>query len=204
VTDEMYEKIVYGGSPHFSPGSVASVAERTITSNGLSKAFAMTGWRVGYCAGSGAGGKKVIDAICKLQGQMTTCLPAFIYPAIRAAFAECAADVERMRLAFASRAALISELAAGIPGVSAPRPTGAFYLFCDIAPHLGKVSTDGTRLATPADFAAALLREHRVALVPGEDFGGRGMQSVRISFACSEAQIREGMSRLGAFVSSLK
>lgn len=204
VSDEIYEKIILGGIPHCSIGAFPGVAERTITVNGLSKAFAMTGWRVGYAAGSGPFGLQVAQALSKLQGQVTTCLPAFIYPAIRAALAHCAADVESMRQAFASRAELIASLASRLPNLPAVRPTGAFYLFPDIAAHLGTTSASGRPVRTAAEFAQALLDEQRVALVPGEDFGGPAAHHVRISFACADDDIREGMRRLGDFLRALK
>ncbi len=204
VSDEIYEKIIYGGVPHASIGALPGVAERTITINGLSKAFAMTGWRVGYAAGSGDFGLKIAQALAKLQGQITTCLPAFIYPAIRTALTSCAADVERMRLAFASRAELIHGLMRDLPGMPCVKPTGAFYVFPDIAAHLGKTSSGGKKLDSAAAFAGALLDEQRMAIVPGEDFGGCGAHHVRLSFACSDDQIREGVTRLAAFLRGLK
>ena len=104
VSDELYEKIVYGGIQHFSMGSVPEIAERTLTINGLSKAYAMTGWRIGYACGSGAFGKKMIDAMGVLQGQMTTNITSFTYPAIRTAITKTADEVENMRRAFAAPA----------------------------------------------------------------------------------------------------
>ncbi|MGQ0628415.1 MAG: pyridoxal phosphate-dependent aminotransferase, partial [Phycisphaerales bacterium] len=203
LSDEMYEKIIFGGIAHKSPGSVRSVAERTITCNGLSKAFAMTGWRIGYLAGSGAFGLKVAKAVTTLQGQMTTCIPQFFLPAIRVALTQCGADVERMRQAFANRAELITGLMRDLPNLPAPRPTGGFFLFCDLSAHLGKTSPKGVRIDGPAAFAAALLDEHHMATVGGEDFGGCGRTHLRLSFACSDEQIREGVRRLGVFVKSL-
>jgi aspartate aminotransferase len=209
VSDEIYEKIIYGGKggapavPHFSIGSIPGIAERSVTVNGLSKAFAMTGWRVGYAAGSGEFGLKLAGALSKLQGQMTTCISSFIYPAIRTALTECSADVEKMRCAFGARAELIYGLWQTIPQSPCAKPTGAFYLFPDISAHFGKTTPRGKRLTTAAAFAEALLDEQRVAIVPGEDFGGCGHKHIRISFACGEEQIREGVSRIGAFIKSL-
>lgn len=204
LTDEIYEKIVYGGVPHFSIGSIPEIAERTITLNGLSKAYSMTGWRVGYTGASGEFGLKFIRAMGVLQGQMTTNITSFVYPAIRVALTECGADVERMRTAFASRAQLVYSLMAAIPGLPCPRPTGAFYLFPDVSAHFGKHSRGGRRIASAMDFAEALLDEAGVAAVPGDDFGGPGPRHVRFSFACSEAQITRGMGRLAEFVATLR
>jgi aspartate aminotransferase len=204
VTDEIYEKIVFGGVSHFSIGSVPSVAARTVTINGMSKAFAMTGWRVGYAAAPGEFGLRLIKAIDALQGQMTSCITSFVYPAIRVALTQTADDVERFRSAFERRAKLIYDRARVIPGVSCVRPTGAFYLFPDVASHFGRTTPGGVRIATSADFGTALLNEGLVATVPGGEFGGCGMNHIRVSFACSEEQIERGMDRLATFVSTLK
>jgi aspartate aminotransferase len=204
MSDEIYEKIVYGGVAHFSIGSVAEVAERTITINGLSKAFAMTGWRVGYAAASGEFGLKFMKAMGVMQGQMTTNITSFVYPAIRVALTQCADSVERMRQAFAHRAEIICARMGRVPGLPAVRPTGAFYLFPNITAHFGKRSKGGRPIKNCGDFCEALLSEHKVAAVPGDDFGGVGKDHVRFSFACSEEQINRGMDRLGEFVAGLR
>lgn len=203
LSDEIYEKIVYGGIEPFSIGSVPEVAERTVTINGVSKAFAMTGWRAGYCGIPGAFGKTLIQSLATLQGQMTTNITSFVYPAIRTALAECADDVERMRTAFASRAKRIKAGLDRIEGLSCPEPTGAFYAFVNVKAHFGKTSAGGRRIDSGLSFCEALLDEHHVAVIPGEDFGGCGREHVRISFACSEAQIDRGLERLDAFVRGL-
>jgi aspartate aminotransferase len=204
VSDELYQHIVFGSVPFMSIGSVPGVAERTITINGPGKSFAMTGWRLGWLSGSGAFGKQVCDAVSKLLGQTTTCVPAFTLAGMRTALTECGPDLERMRQAFAKRAELIHGLLSAIPGITVAKPIGAFYVFPDIAPHLGKTSPGGKKVGTPAEFAAALLEERQMAVVPGEDFGGVGRHSIRMSFACSEDQIREGCKRLGEFCAGLR
>jgi aspartate aminotransferase len=204
VTDEIYEKIIYGGIPHFSIGSVPSVAERTVTINGMSKAFAMTGWRVGYAAASGEFGLRMMRAMDALQGQMTSCITSFLYPAVRVAIRDCADETERFRERFANRAELIYGRMRQIPGMPCPKPTGAFYLFPDVSSHFGKRSHGGAEIRSDMDFASALLSEHHVAVVPGEEFGGVGLRHVRFSFACSEGQIEEGMTRVAHFVAGLR
>ncbi len=203
VSDEIYEKIVYGGIEHFSIGSVPEVSERTFTINGLSKAYAMTGWRIGYGAMPGEFGKTLIRAIGTLQGQMTTNITSFNYPAIRVALRECADEVEQMRQAFGRRAELIHTRLSTIPGVLCPRPTGAFYVFPDISGLFGGITPGGRTLGSASDLCEALLEEELLAFVPGEDFGGVGPDHVRISFACSEETINAGMDRLAAFVQKL-
>lgn len=203
LSDEIYEKIVYGGIAHYSIGSDPEIAERVITLNGMSKAYSMTGWRVGYTGTTGEFGRRFTDAMSTLQGQMSTNITSFIYPAIRTALRECAPEVERMRVAFASRAELINRRLAEIPGVRNVKATGAFYAFPDVSAHFGKTTKAGTRVDSALSFCEALLAENLVAFVPGEDFGGCGKNHVRISFACSDEQINRGMDRLAQFVSTL-
>ena len=204
LSDEIYEKIVYGGIEQMSIGSIPAIAERTVTMNGMSKAFAMTGWRIGYLAGSGEFGLQVAKAAEKLQGQISTCIASFVFPAIRVALTQCHEEVEMMRQAFARRAELIYGIVSQIPGVVCPRPTGAFYLYPDISAHLGKTSPGGRKLNASKDVAEALLEECRIALVSGEDFGAGGERYIRISFACSDEQIREGMGRMAEFFGRLR
>lgn len=204
LSDELYEKIVYGGIPHFSIGSMPEIAERTLTLNGLSKAYGMTGWRVGYTGMPGEFGRKLTDAMGTLQGQMSTNITSFIYPAIRTALTDCAGEVEMMRQAFARRAELINRRLSKIPGVSCAKATGAFYSFPEVRAHFGKVSPGGRKIGSAMDLCEALLEESLVAFVPGDDFGGCGGNHVRISFACSEQQIDAGMDRFEAFLAGLR
>lgn len=204
ISDEIYEKIAYGGVPHFSIGSVPEVAERTITLNGLSKAYAMTGWRVGYTGTSGDFGKRFIQAMSTLQGQISTNNTSFTYPAIPVALKECGADVERMRDAFAKRAELINRRLCAIPRLKTAKATGAFYAFPDVSAYFGTTSPKGKPINSALEMAESLLEEALVAFVPGEDFGGCGKNHLRISFACSEAQIEKGMDRFATFLTNLR
>lgn len=205
LTDEIYEKIVYGDTPHFSIGSIAEIADRVITLNGMSKAYAMTGWRIGYVAMPGDFGKSLINGIGKLQGQMTTNITSFNYAAIREAITnpEVAETVEMMRQAFASRAKLIMSRLSEIPGVSCPTPTGAFYVFPDVSSLFGKTSKAGTKITDAPSLSQAMLDEANIAFVPGNDFGGISGNHLRISFACSDEQINAGMDRFQGFVEGL-
>jgi aspartate aminotransferase len=204
LSDEIYEKIVYGGIPHYSIGSDPAIAERVVTLNGLSKAYSMTGWRIGYIAGSGEFGKRFTAAMGVLQGQMSTNITSFVYASIKTAIEQCGGDVARMRDAFAARAHLINERLAGVPGVRNIRATGAFYAFPDVSAHFGKTTKGGRKIASAMDFCEALLEEELVAFVPGEDFGGCGKNHVRISFACAEDHINKGVDRLAKFVAGMK
>ncbi|HED54452.1 MAG TPA: pyridoxal phosphate-dependent aminotransferase [Phycisphaerales bacterium] len=203
VSDEIYEKILYGGRTHLSIGSINAVAQRTVTINGLSKAYAMTGWRVGYSACPGDWGRELIAAIGRLQSQMTSGIPTFIMPAIRVALESCDAEVQRMADAFARRAELIERRLRQIPGMRFPSPEGAFYVFPDVSDFFGKKDQSGHEIASAIDFADALLTEQAMAVVPGDDFGGCGENHIRISFACSEDQINAGMDRFAEFIGSL-
>lgn len=204
VTDEIYEKLIYGEERHLSMGSIPAIAERTVTVNGFSKAYAMTGWRLGYMACPGEFGQKLTKACTKLQGQINTSVTTFALPGAVVALEECADDVERMRGAFATRGELIHRRITAMEGIACPKPTGAFYVFPDVSAHLGKTSAAGTKIDSVVDFAQALLEEHLVACVPGDDFGGCGDRCVRFSFACSEEQISAGMDRFEAFLSGLR
>jgi len=208
VSDEIYEKLIFPeiepGLTHWSPASDPRVAGRTVTVNGMSKAFAMTGWRLGYLCAPGDQGR-FIREIIKLQGQMTNSVPSFFLPAVAEALsARVAPEVERMRAAFAARAGLLHRLLSHVPGLQVPRSTGAFYAFPSIAGWIGSVTPAGTRIDSAQSFADALLAEAHVAVVPGEDFGECARHHVRLSFACSEAQITEGVLRLDRFVRSLQ
>ncbi len=204
LSDELYEKIIYGGIPHFSIGSMPEIAERVITLNGLSKAYGMTGWRIGYTGASGAFGKKFTDAMATMQGQMSTNITSFTYPAIRIALTQCAEEVESRRVAFAKRAEVINARLTKLPSIKTARATGAFYAFPDISAHFGKTSKGGKKIDSAMSMCEAMLEENYIAFVPGEDFGGCGKNHVRISFACSEQQINAGMDRFGQFLADLK
>ena len=203
LTDDIYEKLVFGGQAFFSIAGVPEIADRVITINGLSKAYAMTGWRIGYLAGSGETGLAIAAACKKLQSQSTTGIPTFFFDAIRAALDECADEVASMRDAFARRASLMHARLVSIGGVACPAPAGAFYCFPDFSAFVGRAAPDGTRITDGSSFAQALLTNNHVACVPGPPFGAGGERACRFTFACSDEQIEAGMDRLDAFVSSL-
>jgi len=202
ISDEIYEKLVYGGIDHFSLGSLESIADRVVTVNGLSKAYAMTGWRLGYACAPGRD-RVVAKAIAKLQGQMTSHATAFCFPAIVEALDNGEDDVTRMRDAFAERAVIFHERLSAMPGVICPRPTGAFYVFPNIGAYFGKRSRSGVLIDSALTFAEQLLEEGLVAVVPGEDFGACGAAHIRMSFACSIEKIEEGCRRISTWLSDL-
>ena len=198
--DDIYERLVYGEEPFVSFASLhPDLWERTVTFNCLSKSYAMTGWRVGFTVAEA----KLIKAMGGLQGQMTSNITSFIYPAVVAALTGPQDEVETMRQAFARRGARMHELLSAMPGIKCCRPTGAFYVFPDVSQAaFGKTDTSGKLIQTAADFAESLLSHAKVAVVPGEDFAGPN--HVRFSFATSEKNIEEGLARFAEFLGTLK
>lgn len=191
VADEMYERMVYTGSPFVSMASLSpEIRAKTVTVNGCSKAYSMTGWRIGY-AGAPAPVAKAMAA-CQSHLASNPCTPAQ-YAAL-AALSDPAAEeaVKPMIEAFAARSAAIYKALKKIPGVRVSKPDGAFYIFPDMR-----------AFGLPAsEFCRRLLEEKHVAAVPGEPFGAP--TCVRFSYACSMENIEEGMSRLAAFCASLR
>ena len=206
ISDEIYEKLIYPeidpSVRHFSPGSIPELAERTITLNGLSKAFAMTGWRIGYLATPSGNGDFAAHA-GKLHSQMLSSIPAFCMPPIIEALDHGAEAVESMRSAFAHRGKLMFGLLEQIEGIRCIQPAGAFYCFPDVSDCLGRTSAGGRKLETCMDFCTALLEEVNVGVVPGADFGPTAVNCCRLSFASSEPEITAGCERISDFVSSL-
>ncbi len=198
ASDDIYEKIVYADTPFATIGRFLD-PKCSITLNGLSKAYAMTGWRIGYAAGP----LELIRAMTRLQGQMITCIAAFCFPAIVEALDRGDADIAEMREHYRRRAALMHERISALPGVRCPRPTGAFYLFPDVSAWFGRTTAGGASIRSSLDLATALLNEAHVAVVPGDEFGGCGPNHIRLSFACSTDRIQEGMDRIARFIDRL-
>ena len=197
-SDEIYERLLYAGQQTCSWAALNfnQWKDRTITCNCLSKTYAMTGWRIGYAAGP----KTLIDAMNKLQGQMTSNITSFCMPAIVEALAnpDMEVEIEKMRTAFARRGDLMWQRLNSIPGISCARPTGAFYAFPGIAKLLGKPLGKGGTIARDAiEFSKLVLDEAHVAMVPGNDFGFP--DHVRLSFATSMENIEKGLDRLATF-----
>ncbi|MDP7071009.1 MAG: pyridoxal phosphate-dependent aminotransferase [Phycisphaerales bacterium] len=199
ISDEIYERLVYGGREHLSPASLPSMSGKTITINGLSKAFAATGWRVGYACAPAS----IVKAMSKLQSQMTSSVASFTLPALVTALESCSEEVDRMRGAFERRAALMEQRVSVWPGVTCPPPMGAFYVFPDVSSAFGRTSAGGRTISDAGSFAESLLEEAGVAVVPGDDFLGCGPNHVRLSFALDEASIEDGCSRTGDWLGRL-
>lgn len=200
ITDEIYEKLIYTDEAHFSLGSIPDIAERVITINGLSKAYAMTGWRIGYLCGRSG----IAKAVVRLQGQMTSHITSFTYPAIVEALTNGSREVEKMRRVFAERAQIMEAGLRAMPGVETPPLTGAFYAFPDVSSFFGRTSPGGHQITSATTFAGALLEEAKVAVVPGEDFGSGAQGRVRLSFACATETLREGLKRTAEWLKAFK
>ena len=197
LSDEIYEKLIYGDTKFVSFASLSEDAyNRTLTLNGLSKTFAMTGWRLGYTAGP----LEVIKAMGRLQSHMTSNPVTFAqYAAITALNDRLAGQcVAKMRAEFEKRGKYMARRLNSIKGIECYEPTGAFYCFPDVSSHYGR-SINGVRIDGSIDFAKALLEQANVALVPGLPFGCDN--NVRLSFACSLEQITEGLDRLEKWLS---
>ncbi|MGC9502407.1 pyridoxal phosphate-dependent aminotransferase [Baaleninema sp.] len=189
ISDEIYEKILYDGAEHLSIAAVSpELRDRTITSNGFAKAFSMTGWRVGYLAAP----VELIKATSTLQSHSTSNVCTFAQFGALAALQspQSPGCIEEMRSSFAKRRAYILDRVASIPGLSAPKPDGAFYVFIDIA---------STGLSS-MEFCDRLLEEYHVAAVPGIAFGTD--TCLRLSYATDMAAIEKGLDRLEKFVRS--
>ncbi len=189
LSDEIYEHISYVGKPA-SIASCEGMKERTVIVNGVSKSYAMTGWRIGYMAGPTA----VAKAVNKLQGQYTSACSSIAQKAAEAAYNGPQECVVEMREAFRRRRDLIMELAGAMEGWRFKEPSGAFYFFLDISALLGTVAPDGRKIETSADYAMYLLEVAHVACVDGGAFGSPGY--MRMSYATSDENIREGMRRI--------
>jgi aspartate aminotransferase len=196
LSDEIYEKLIYGDTKFVSFASLSEDAyNRTLTLNGFSKTFSMTGWRLGYTAGP----LEAIKAMGRLQSHMTSNAVTFGQYAAIAALGEPAEKaIESMRQEFERRGKYMVERLNGIKGVECPESTGAFYCFPDVSGHYGR-NINGAQINGSMDFAKALLEQTNVALVPGLPFGCDN--NVRLSFACSLEQITKGLDRLQEWLS---
>ena len=196
VSDEIYELINFGVK-HFSIARIDSIRDRVITVNGVSKGFAMTGWRVGYIAAP----QWIASACNKIQGQVTSATCAIAQKATETAMLASPSEVEHMKIAFHKRRDLMLEMLSEIPGIRTNTPDGAFYIFPDISHYFGK--SDGEKTITnSSDFCMYILNDAHVALVAGEAFGSPNC--VRISYAASEENLIEAVKRMKKSLAKLQ
>jgi aspartate aminotransferase len=197
VTDEIYEHIIYDGIEQISIATLhPTLKERAIIVNGFSKSYAMTGWRLGYCAGP----QEVINACGRLQSQTTSNPTSFAQIAGIEALTGPQDSVHAMTREFEQRRNVVVARLRAMDGVSCAMPQGAFYVFPHMADLLGRTHK-GQRLETSMDLAAYLLDETGVAVVPGEAFYDD--HSIRISYAASMAELEEGLTRMARAVQQL-
>ena len=188
LTDEIYEHINYG-TPHFSFATIPSMYDRTITVNGVAKAFAMTGWRIGYI-----GAPEWIAKACnKMQGQITSGANCIAQRATIAALQAPPSEIKYMVEEFEQRRDLILQLLGEIPGLKLNRPEGAFYVFPDVSAYFGKTLA-GTPINDANEFALYILEKAHVATVSGAPFGAPNC--IRISYAASQEEIKTAIGRI--------
>ena len=191
ISDEIYEKVLYDGASHVSIASLGpEIAARTVVINGVSKAYAMTGWRIGYAAGP----KELITAMANIQSQSTSNPCSIAQKAAVAALRLGEPFTVKMVEEFSRRRKTIVEGLNNIPGVTCSMPRGAFYAFPNIKGVLGKRGPSGM-LKTPNELANYLLNDAHIAVVPGEPFGSH--DHLRLSYATSMTNITRGLERLG-------
>jgi len=197
ISDEIYEKILYDGARHCSIATLGpDIAARTVVVNGVSKAYAMTGWRIGYAAGP----KDLITAMANIQSQSTSNPSSISQKAAVAALQGGGAFTQRMVVEFDRRRRLMVERLNKMPGVSCRMPSGAFYTFPNIAGVFTRRHQRGP-ITSAAELAAYLLTEARVAVVPGEPFGSSS--HLRLSYATGIEVIARGLDRMEAALRQL-
>jgi aspartate aminotransferase len=186
ISDEIYEKLIYDNNGFTSIASLSKeIFDLTITVNGVSKAYAMTGWRIGYAAGA----VEIMEYIKKYQDHSTSNPTSISQAAAVEALKASQETIEQMRIVFGKRRDLMLQCLDRIPEISYIRPEGAFYVFCDFS-----------KVGDGATIAKQMLDEVKVAAIPGDSFGAPNY--VRFSFATSEALIQEGIKRVGSWVAN--
>jgi aspartate aminotransferase len=196
ISDEIYEYINFTHE-HVSIGSFPNVKDRTITINGFAKGFSMTGWRLGYMGAP----KFIADACSKIQGQVTSGAASFSQKAGAVALMSSLEPTETMREAFRERRDIMLSMLEEIPGIKTNLPDGAFYIFPDISAYFGK-SDGNVTIHNADDFCDYVMNNAYVALVSGQAFGDPNC--FRLSYAASEAQLREAATRMKTVLGRLK
>lgn len=202
ISDDIYRSLVYAGAEYVSIAGISqALADRTVLIDGVSKTYAMTGWRIGYTATTAALAP-LIKAMNKIQGQSTSNATHASQVATIAALTGTQEPVEMMRKAFDERRIEMTKLLRAIPNVNCREPKGAFYTFPDLTAYVGKKTSDGKAITTDVELSDWLLETGKVAVVPGSGFGAPG--HVRLSYATSMKNIQEGVGRLGRALATLK
>jgi aspartate aminotransferase len=198
LTDDIYRTLCYGDARFVQPATFGpQVRERTVIVDGVSKAFAMTGWRIGFALAPPA----VIEGMATLQGQSTTNAAAVSQAAAVAAIEGPTDELEAMRREFDKRRRYMVATLRAIPGVKCVEPRGAFYAFPDVSTFVGRKTPQGQRLDSDLALCEYLIEDARVAVVPGSAFYAPGF--IRLSYATSQANIEKGLARLGEALGKL-
>lgn len=198
MTDDIYEHLVYDGFEFCTIAQVEPrLKDRVLTVNGVSKAYAMTGWRVGYCGGP----KKLIAAMNNMQGQSTSGINTLAQAAAIAALEGPQDFLKDRAREYQTRRDLVVDLLNAIPGIQCHEPQGAFYVYADISACMNRVSSAGKIIATDTDFVMGLLEEQQVATVQGTAYGMSPF--FRVSYATDVETLREGCDRIAEFVAGL-
>lgn len=198
LSDEIYESFIYNGLKHVSIASLSpELKERTVVINGVSKAYSMTGWRIGYAAAE----TPVAKAMANLQSHSTSNPTSIAQEACVVALNGDQSVLKQMMEEYARRRNVMIERLTGIPGVTCIKPGGSFYAFPNVSAYFGK-SYKGRLINSATDLAALLLKEVHVAVVPGVAFGNDN--HFRLSYVCSLEKINEGLDRISEFLGKLK
>jgi len=198
ISDELYEKLTYDGLPHHTVAALdPGTRDLVVTVNGLSKAFSMTGWRLGYAAGP----KPLIDAMTKVQSHSTSNPVSFAQAGALVALRHGYDFLPPFLAAYDERRRILVDAMRAIPGVRCHMPQGAFYVFPDLSELLGKKAKNGQVLATSLDVSDYLLEQGGVAVVPGEAFGAPAC--LRLSYATDTDAVREAGRRIANVLTSL-
>lgn len=188
IADEIYEKIIYDGAKHFSIGSIKEIRDQVITVNGVSKAFAMTGWRIGYLGATA----KIAQAAAKVQSQVTSNANSIAQRAAEIGLTAPGDDVAMMTAEFQRRRDFAMSQLATIQGVAIAPPKGAFYLLPSMEHFIGR-RIDGKIMKDDFDLAGYFLEKEHLALVPGSSFGAKNY--LRLAYACSMRELQTGLER---------
>ena len=199
LSDEVYEKLLYNGKKHVSLAALSpEIYAHTVTINGFSKAYSMTGWRLGYLAAPA----EIARAAGRLQGHMTSNATTFVQWAAVSALEGPQEDLEHMRQEFDRRRIWLQEALRRIPGISCAGADGAFYLMPDVSAYFGKKTPEGGVIADSGDFCAYILKTAHVAIVPGKAF--ESPREVRIAYSNSMENIQEAVARIEKALAALR
>ena len=189
IADEIYEKVIFDDARHFSLGSIPAIKELVVTVNGMSKAYSMTGWRIGFLGAR----EDIVSAAAKVQGQVTSNASSISQYAALAALTGPEDELRMMAAEFRRRRDFIHREVSSIEGIFCIKPKGAFYVFPNVSHYFGRTFR-GKKMESGDDIARFLLDEERVVVVPGSGFGSE--DHVRISYACSMAELEKAAERL--------